>query len=422
MHDRLKAKGALVAALVDDELTRDRRKRDMEEKMGRSQVVRSLAALAFALVAATVVLAGCGGSSGGSSNSTTAGSTGSAGAEGAEGGSGADTAAAKKALAPYEGRSFPGPVVTEPLKEKPSPDTTMTALQFPAPIGGVLAEAWIGAGKTAGIDIGVVKTGATATSLQAAAESVVAQSPEAVLLQPIEPSVIATQLEELHEGGTKIVGQGFAELSNGLEVNNVTSEQIEQFGRLFADWAVAKHGADANVLLLEHPEYPFSKGMKEAFTDELRKLCPECESTAVGITAEEASGSANKIVSALQADPKINQMVGISDLFTGLPAALDAAGLDVGSFVYPGEPQSLEYVKNGEIEGAIVTSFPYSAYTTVDSALRLVQGMEPTPGEQKGWSPSEILTEGDITFDLKEGWSPVPDVAGEFAKFWHVAK
>ena len=389
--------------------------------MGRSQVIRSLAALALAAVATTIVLAGCGGG-GSSSSSTTTASTEPAKEEGSGGSSGADTAAAKEGLELYEGKSFPGPVVTEPLKEEPSPDTEVTALQFPAPIGGVLAEAWIGAGETAGIKIGVVKTGATATSLQSAAESVVSQSPDAVLLQPIEPSVIATQLNELHEGGTKIVGQGFAELSNGIEVNNVTSEQIEQFGKLFANWAVAKHGAEANVLLVEHPEYPFSKGMKSAFMAQMHQLCPECEATAVGITAEEASGSANRIVSELQAHPNINQVVGISDLFTGLPAALKAAGLEVGSFVYPGEPQSLEYVKNGEIEGAIVTSFPYSAYTTVDAALRLVQGMEPTPGEKKGWSPSEILTKEDITFDLEEGWSPVPNVSEEFAELWHTAK
>jgi ABC-type sugar transport system substrate-binding protein len=371
-------------------------------------------ALALPLVVVSAIaLTGCGG--GGSSGGSSEGGGGSSAP------SGADVAAAKKILAPYIGQYNPEFLVDQPLKEKPSPSIHVSMLQLANPIGGLVTELADGAAKTAGVNFEAVKAGASASTAQAAAETVVTQSPDALILPPFEPSVIANQLAELTENGTYVVGNGIVEGEKyGIEGNLSPKAEYERVGEVFAAWAVAKHGSETDALLIEHPELSFSPVIKQAFEASLKKLCPECRSTSVPIPAEELSKTSNKIVSELQADPDINQILGISDFTTGLPAALKSAGLEVGTFVYPGEPQSFEYLKNGELEGVFATGLATEFYTAMDMVLRHSQGMEPTAGERAGIEPAEILEAKDVTFPPEYGWEPEPDFVETFEGLWHL--
>lgn len=387
--------------------------------MARKKREISLAVLLLVAVAATAV-AGCGGS-GGSSGSSSAGGGSTAGSGGK--GAGADVAAAEKILAPYIGHYSPEFLVDEPLKEKPSPSTSISMLQLANPIGGLVTELAAGAAKTAGVKFEAVKAGASASTAQAAAETVVTQSPDGLILPPFEPSVIANQLGQLNEAGTFIVGNAVIDGEKyGIQGSLAPRAQYEVLGEVFAAWAISKHGAETDALLIEHPELSFSPVIKESFEAAMTKLCPECKAKTLPIDAEGVSTASTKIVSELQADPDINQVLAISDFTTGLPAAMKSAGLEVGTFVYPGEPQAYEYIKNGELEGTFATGLASEFYTAVDMVLRSSQGMELTAGEKSGILPAQILTQKDITFDPKLGWEPEPNFVQKFEKLWHVGQ
>jgi ribose transport system substrate-binding protein len=294
-------------------------------------------------------------------------------------------------------------------------------LQLANPIGGLVTELAAQAAKTAGVHFEAVKAGASASTAQSAAETVVTQEPDGLILPPFEPSVISNQLAELQKNGTFIVGNANIEGEKyGIEGNLAPKPQYELIGKIFAAWAVTKHGDETDALLVEHPELSFSPVIKTAFEAEMKQLCPECKTATLPIDAEGVSTASSKIVSELQADPGINQILGISDFTTGLPAALKTAGLNVGTFVYPGEPQTYEYIKNGEIEGTFATALASEFYTAMDMVLRSSQGLELTKGEQNGILPAEILTQKDITFDPKFGWEPEPNFVETFEKLWHV--
>jgi ABC-type sugar transport system substrate-binding protein len=382
------------------------------------------AAALLAVALAALVLAGCGG--GGSSTTSSTPSTSTGGEENATtetGSEGADVAAAEAALKPYVGQYSPAFPVDEPLKEKPTPDTTVTTFQEPSAIGGLLAESIVKAGETAGVKVEQVKFGTTASAAQSAAETVVQQEPEAVIVPPANLSVITNQLDELNQNGTSLVGEAiFGAEEHGFKANIAPPEQIEIIGRLLADWSVAKNGSDTNVVLFMPPELEFVPTMEEAFLGEVKKLCADCTAAVEPIKIEEASQAANRIVSKLQSDPGINQVVALSEFINGLPAAMKAADLEVGVLSYQGEPQVLEYVKNGEIEAALANGFVSSAWVMMDAALRLVQGQELTKGEKSGIVPMQILTQKDITFDPSKGWEPVPDFAEQLAKYWHAGE
>lgn len=382
------------------------------------------------IVATAVVLAGCGG--GGSSSSSSSEPTGGEASGGEtkeasetkEGGesSGDSTVAAEKVLAPYLGQYYPEFPVEEALKEKPSPDTEISAMQESSAIGGLLVELMEGAAKTAGVKLSVVKAGATASTAQAAAETVVSQSPDGFYLPPFEPSTISRQLESMEENEIPVVMSGGPEEAENypaIVANLVPPAQDESYGEIMAAWAVMKHGSEAHPVLIEHPELAFSKAIKTGFESGMKELCPECKYEILPITAEQISQSANKIVSELQAKPEINQIVAISDFVAGLPAAQKAAGLEVGTFVYPGEPQTFEAIKNGEIEAALAAGLGTQSYTVMDILLREIQGQPLTPAEKKGWQPMQILEKKDITFDPKYGWEAEPNYVEKFAKFWH---
>ncbi|MBS1676305.1 MAG: sugar ABC transporter substrate-binding protein [Actinobacteria bacterium] len=372
-----------------------------------TNVKQGSSAVLLLIAITAVAIGGCGG--GGSTTSTSGG------------GGSADVAAAKRLLTPYTGQYNPAFAVDEPLKERPSSSIKVSMLQLASPIGGLVTELGAAAAKTAGVNFTAVKAGASASTAQAAAETVVTQQPDGLILPPFEPSVIANQLQELNENGTFIVGNGTIDGEKyGISATLDPRAEYERIGKVFAAWAVAKHGAETDALLVEHPELSLSPVLKQSFEAELTKLCPACKASSLPIPAEELSATPNKVVSELQANPGINQILAISDFTAGLPAALDAAGLEVGTFVFPGEPQTFEYIKNGEIEGAFATGLATEFYTSMDMVLRSVQGMELTKGEKTGIQPAQILTERDITFDPKYGWEPEPNFVETFEKLWHV--
>jgi ABC-type sugar transport system substrate-binding protein len=251
---------------------------------------------------------------------------------------------------------------------------------------------------------------------------VVSQNPDGFYLPPFEPSTIGPQLESMAENEIPVVITGGSEETKeypAIVANLVPPAQDESYGEIMAAWAVMKHGSEAHPVMVEHPELAFSKAIKKGFESAMKELCPECKYEFLPITAEEISQSANKIVSELQANPEINQILAISDFAAGLPAAQKAAGLEVGTFVYPGEPQTFEAIKNGEIEASLAAGLGTQSYTVMDILLREVQGQPLTPAEKKGWQPMQILEKKDITFDPKFGWEAEPNYVEKFAKDWH---
>jgi ribose transport system substrate-binding protein len=376
-------------------------------------------ALLGLLLALAVVAAGCGSSSSSSSvESTSAGGSSSEEASGS-----ADLGAAKSAIAPYIGKASPPFPVDEPLKERPSPSLAISQLQFESPYGALFAGLVSEAGKTAGVKVSTVKAGSTASSVQSAAQTILSQSPEEVILPAAEPSTFATQLKEMDEQGIGVFSAGIMEPEKwGIDGAQIENKQVELVGKLLADWTVAKRGDEANVVFYEIPEVSFNSFETEAFMNEMKAICPECEARTSVITATEIGKEApNTIVSDLQAHPDTNQIVFVSvDPVAGLPAALKAAQIEVGITGFGGDPQSFEYIKNGEMESVLAVGAGVQSWTIMDMALRTAQGMDLTAGEKNGITPMQFLAQKDITFDPNLGWASEPEFVKTFSKLWHV--
>lgn len=336
----------------------------------------------------------------------------------------ADTVAAQKAIAPYTGRTGAFPV-TQPLGKPVPAGTRFAYLQCGAETCAIAGQLLKGAVTTLGGTLTAINSGSTSASAQAAASSVVALKPDAVILAGIDPRQYGDSLQKIADAGIKVVTISVSVPTKpfGITANYLGANTFSLAGRLLADWVIVHKGSKADVALYTVPEITLTPIMAKAFQGEMAKNCPSCSVRVVEIGVQTlGTTSPRTVVTDLQSHPKTNTAVfTAADLGAGVPAALSAAGLSPTTVVFSPNPGTLEDIKNGKITTGLGIDFVTSVWAGVDVGARLIEGGQPTASEQAGDVPLRFLAQKDITFDTTRGWNGYPDFAKRFAALWHPA-
>jgi ribose transport system substrate-binding protein len=378
------------------------------------------AAAACATAAAIVLVAACSSSSG--SASATASSSGSASASTSVSSPGANVAAAQAALVPITGHPSAFPVTT-PLPEKLPAGKKFVFLQCGTPFCALAGMSLQQAVVAIGGIFTKVDAGTTAASAQAAASSALALKPNVVFMT-VDPALFGGGLKQLSAAGIKVVSISIAKNAKpyGVTFNYIGATEVDNDGKLLADWVVAHKGAKANAVFYGLPTFDFSNPLQQAFVNEMKKQCPSCTVRTVPIDAATIGTTApGTVVADLQAHPATNVAVFVSlQIAQGLPAAMRAAGLSgiltVGRGPTPG---NLQDIKTGGLTAGLAIDAPVSTWTAVDAAARLLEGAQPTPSEQAGDLDEEFLGQKDITFNTTDGWIGYPKFTQRYATLWH---
>jgi len=352
-----------------------------------------------------------------SSSSDSASSSGS--------GQGANIAAAQAAIDPYLGHPSPFPV-TEPLPEKLPVGKNFVFLQCGTPFCALAGASLQTAVTAIGATFTKLNAGTTASSAQAAASSAVALKPDAVFMT-VDPSLFGDGLKTLSAAGVKVVSISIVKDAKpfGVTFNYLGADEIENDGKLLADWVIVHNGAKANAVFYGLPTFDFSNPLQQAFENEMKKNCPACAVRTVPIDAATIGTTAPRtVVADLQAHPATKVAVFVSlQIAQGLPAAMSAAGLSgittVGRSATPG---NLQDIKDGGLTASLAIDQPVSTWTAVDAAARLVEGGQPTASEKTGNLDEQFLEQKDITFDPTKGWTGYPDFPQRFATLWHTGR
>jgi ribose transport system substrate-binding protein len=397
--------------------------------MLRAGFTKVVVALTACLALALVVSA-CGGGSSSSSSSSSSGSeaTPATGAE-TEGGNsaveeeggGAETAALKEDLAPYIGQPSAFPT-SEKLKEVPK-GATVAYMDCGTPTCALSYELLEPAAQAMGVKLTRIKAGSAANTVSEAFDTVIAQKPDAVIVNAINMELWKKQAKELQEAGIPMVTSGVIGTEPyGIEGPNFAEPESSLTGRLMADYVAAEIGDESNAVIYNYPELPFSPIIVEAFTEELESVCPGCSVRSVDIPATALGNTApNEVISDLQANPETTVAVFATDEGEiGLPTALKAAGIDVKTIGSAPEPTNLQYLKEGKETAALALDFPVLVWTFLDQAARGIVGQKQSGPEAEGLSVQQFLTKEDITFDPAKGWTGYPDFAEKFSKLWGV--
>ena len=368
-------------------------------------------ATALVAVAAVGVTAAACGDSG---SSTSSGSS--------SGKATADVAAAKEGIKPFSGHPSPFPV-DQPLR-KPLPKGKRFAyIQCAPPVCALYGQLLRGPIEALGGKLVVFKAGSSASGVQTAAASALATKPDALMLPAISASSLAKALDGFNQAKIPVVATSIprgAEVGVDAQING--AEAFDEFGKVMADWVIAKKGASANTAFYTTPELDFTEPLQKAFAKEYNKLCPACKLHVLALPAATIGTTApTRVVSDLQSHPDTNTAVfGSGEAATGLPAALKAAGISVTTIGLGPPPSFIEDVKEGKITAAFANDIPTLAWTQVDIAARLINKEPLLDSEIKGTSPYEFLESKDITFDASKGFSGYPDYAQRFRKLWHL--
>jgi ribose transport system substrate-binding protein len=364
-----------------------------------------------------LALAGCGSSS--SSTSSSAGTSTSAPTQSAA------QKAAAAAIAPYTGKPTAFPV-NVPLKSLPKPGFTIDFMDCGTPICALFHSLVAPAAKAIGAKLVDVKAGATASSVNAAFQSVAQQKPNAIINTALDPIEWTQALKTIKAEKIPIITTG---VTDGAKYGLTTYPNAVLFGanafnldgKLQADWIFAHEGTKAKVLFAWVPELSFSQLILSSFTAQMKKLCPSCEVKPLSIPVADLGTSApQQIVSALQADPSLNTVtVSNSENLIGLPSAMKTAGLTNITTVGSGAgPVNLQYLKAGQQTVDLAADFPVLSWAMVDAAVRASEGQAIPKTESIGIPVQQFLYPKDITFNPKQGWTGYPNFAKMFLKLW----
>lgn len=377
----------------------------------------------FAVLALALVGVACGGGSDtGSSGATEAEETTSGGEE--EGGGGEEAggaAAAKEVVAPYIGQPSPFPV-TEDLKEVPK-GANVAYMDCGTPICALFWQVMGPAAQTMGINVERVKAGSAANTVSSAFDTVVAKKPDAVIVTAIPIELWKNQLGELQKAEIPVITTGVT----GTEPYEIIAPQAaeassELEGELMANYVVGEMNPEANAVIYEIPELPFTTIIAEEFSEELEAICSACSVRTGKISVTEIGNTAaNTVVSDLQANPDTSVAVFASgEASAGVPAALKSAGIEVETLNNSPGPTQLQYVKEGKETAALGFDLPVLTWTLVDQAAREIVGQELSGPESEGIPVLQFLTKEDLQYDVSKGWTGYPDFAERFAKLWGV--
>jgi ribose transport system substrate-binding protein len=209
---------------------------------------------------------------------------------------------------------------------------------------------------------------------------------------------------------------------NGIYANIGSPEYSRASYPLLVDLVISDSGGDANVLVVNVPDFAILQVASEAITGQFSSQCPDCtvESLDLSIADLTGGGVASAIVSALQSNPDVEYVfVTIGDLATGLPEALASADLsDVKLVGHVPNPEQLQSLADGTSFAWIPLPRPESGWAAVDAMVRLAAGQEiDQPSHEV--LPIEIWTTENVPTPIEEFEGP-EGYQDQFIALWGV--
>ena len=328
---------------------------------------------------------------------------------------------ANKELAPYTGHpnAFP---VTEKLKKKPMAGTTIDYLECGAPTCATAAADLKAPIAKLGGKLDVVSAGFSSTTVQSAANTALANHPAAVIVAGITLSDFGGTLSALENAGIPVFGIGVTGGQKyGLTAVSGGQNGDVLAGQLMADWVLVHKGTHADVVFFGAPELSFSPFVWNAFSSQLKMICPSCKATQsqLSVLTYGSSAAPTAVVSYLRANPAVNTTVFVAEEGAeGLPSALSEAGLSsITTFGFAPTSVNLADIKAGKLAGGLGIDLNLEAWVISDIIAKSLTHQKVPTAELRG--VVEVLNKSNVTASaIKNGWEGYPDVAQRFAKLW----
>ena len=376
-----------------------------------------LVTAAIAVVAVSLTLAACGSS--GNNNSAGSGGSGSPATDAAGASVAANIKAAQNLVAQDEQRPTAIPITTPVGKPIPT-GKTVDYISVGLPTTLVEASLTNGA-KLLGWKLKILETDGTPQQVLNAWAQILRQKPDGVVYAGFDQSLAQADLLKAQKENIAVVGCcADATATGGINYFiEPDSLQAQMVGPLLAQIAMAQATANKppDVLVANIPSYTVLTAIQSGFIHEYKTLCPACNVGTLEMPATDIGQNApTKIVGYLRSHPNVKLVaVTLDALATGLPAALQAAGLGdikfIGTIPNPG---NLPYIASGAEVADIDFDNADVYLAQLDALARKFAGAPLIPPFKE---PMWILTKSN----LPSATAMVPEVTTtyqQFAKIW----
>jgi ribose transport system substrate-binding protein len=250
---------------------------------------------------------------------------------------------------------------------------------------------------------------------------VVREAPDGVIYTATPRAQIEQYITDAAANGTAIAACCITdEPTDGILWTTSTPDQLGDLALPMAAWVVndaAEGGNDTpGALYVDLPDFPILSSLQTAFEENMAELCPDCTVETLPVGLADLANADGNIVSALRANTDLKYVITSTDSpFTGLPAALSAAGLDdVKIFGEGPSTANLANIASGAQAGTMAFAFYEIMFGAVDAIAREKAGVEVVPGFPP---PNWILTADNLPSST-EFFPLVPDIVEHFTELW----
>lgn len=202
-------------------------------------------------------------------------------------------------------------------------------------------------------------------------------------------------------------------------ISSLSAIQVD--GAVEANWVIQDAGKPVKTLLVYDPSIPSLASVPTGYKDALAKNCPKCSNAELKVSSAKVGPAlAQEVVSDLQRNPDVGYVVfGLGDLATGVPAAIEAAGLSdkVKIVVRGATPPNLQDVKSGGIAAAFTDEIFEAGWRAVDKIVRSIAG-KPV-GETKPPGKIRLITKDNLPADISKPFR-IPGYQDGFKKAWGI--
>ncbi|MDG2028963.1 MAG: substrate-binding domain-containing protein [Acidimicrobiales bacterium] len=213
--------------------------------------------------------------------------------------------------------------------------------------------------------------------------------------------------------------------NNNIWTNCGDDDDVFGAGGLLANAVIADSGGDANVLMVNIPDFAVLVSEREGAQAAYDENCPDCTFTELAVTIDQliAGEVAGAIVAALQSDPDINYVhFAFDGLTTGVSTVLADAGLLEGVSLVGVDFSGavLQEIVDGTHQFWTANPKEYAAWIMVDAMARHSIGQDNPDERSSADLPNWIASSAAEAEPLiaTNGW-PGPDgMADQFATLW----
>jgi len=198
-------------------------------------------------------------------------------------------------------------------------------------------------------------------------------------------------------------------------------------GKIEADWIVADSKGNANIIYLRSADVPvITDSEKDAFVNELNRLCSSCKVQVVDVPTSQWSQLTPKTASMIRANPNVNYFVPDFDgevifMVPGVTSANAQSKVKIVSFnATPSVMQNLKqrYVVAAETGGPNLLQ----GWAFADEGLRVLSGQQPLNDLNIPTRLFDATNIESIDLSLQESeWYGVGDYRAKFKRQWGVS-